>query len=295
MSSYIVLNTLTSKQNKHTMTLKKDVDTLEYRKLFGETIKNARKTASLTQREAAKKFGISPSYLSQIENGRLVTVSLENIYKISHITHIPFAYLLYLSKFLTVIPLQYDKRVSDILLKAENQSFKTLDDFQQVFHKELKEMSDKEQNYIFSFLEEAEFHKRETILSLYEQSEKNATFSKSIDDNTYDSMKEEVVEIQKEEIEGFNELLKKMPFELTKTFIENDLGHEVSFQVPAYKKEQINGTKITSYIPPEEALESFFDIENLLNLNSELLNFRGNKLTQKQKEQIIQFVKELLD
>lgn len=265
--------------------------------MFGETIKKARKATSFTQREVAKKVGISFSYLSQIENGRDVNVSPENIYKISRVMHIPFPYLLYLSDLDLHYKPQYNEHISNILSKNENHSFKTFNDFQKELNKELSELPYEKQKEIFSFLEEVEIYRRKIIQGLYEQLGKNASFSNnSVDSNDFfKNIKKEADEIQKEDIEGFNELLKKMPFELTKTYIENDLGHEVSFQVPAYKKKQINGTQITSYIPPEEALESFFDIENLLNLNSELLNFKGNKLTQKQKEQIIQFVKDMLD
>lgn len=41
-------------------------------KYYGSKIKNKRKKEKLTQEEASKKIGISRSYYSDIENGRVI-------------------------------------------------------------------------------------------------------------------------------------------------------------------------------------------------------------------------------
>ncbi len=136
-------------------------------KKMGEEIKKARSEASLTQREAAQKIGISHSYLSQIESGRDVNVSLENIYKIARVLDISFAYLLYLSDIVTQYKPNYDERIIPILKEKESgYIFSTFPDLKKVFPEEFKEIPHELQQELFFFLDEVKNIKESIIIEL---------------------------------------------------------------------------------------------------------------------------------
>lgn len=133
---------------------------------MGEEIKKARSEASLTQREAAQKIGISHSYLSQIESGREVNVSLENIYKIGYVLDISFAYLLYLSDINTNHKPKYDERILPIIKESDYISFSTFPDLKKIFPEEFKKLPHELLQEVFFFLDEAKGIKESILFEL---------------------------------------------------------------------------------------------------------------------------------
>lgn len=52
---------------------------------------------------------------------------------------------------------------------------------------------------------------------------------------------------------------------------------------------------MTSYIPPYKALGEFYNIENLLKLNPEMVNFKNRKLSSNDIEKILEKIEEMKD
>lgn len=70
---------------------------------IGQTILRIRKNKGIKQKELAKRAGITPTYLSQIENGQRIP-RLDTLEKISSEIEIPLAVLSFLSLDIQSIP-----------------------------------------------------------------------------------------------------------------------------------------------------------------------------------------------
>ncbi len=63
------------------------MDTPEYRKALGSTVKKARKKAKLTQLEVAEKLGVSTNHFAMFERGEVNTTS-DNLNKLEEILEV---------------------------------------------------------------------------------------------------------------------------------------------------------------------------------------------------------------
>lgn len=61
---------------------------------FGQTLKQLRRSQSVSQRELAEKSGIDFTYISKLENDRLPPPSAETILRISEVLKVPSEVLL---------------------------------------------------------------------------------------------------------------------------------------------------------------------------------------------------------
>lgn len=233
---------------------------------FGEAIKRGRKEKGLSLRSLARKINISHPYLSQLENGRTTNPSLQIIFKLATVLDMSLTYLMHLSG----IAIEgYKVTIPDELLPA----------FRSTNYSVLK------YNSAFGSFEEYKVS----------QMQNGVKFDSEEKLNSYKNFYEQLLKIN--EIEKDLRNMANLALKISdhdneyKEFtykIDGTHKHTLTFEVPAYKTEKIGDNDFTSYIPPEKALESFFDIENLLNLNPEHLNFRGKKLTNNEKERLIQ-------
>lgn len=239
---------------------------------FGSAIKRARIEKGLSLRETARRVGISHAYLSQLENGRTSNPSLTIVFKLAEELDVSFAYLMYLSG----VPIgEFKVTIPEEMLPAL----------------QLSNINYIENNESLSSFEE--FKKAQIQKGIALDTPEDLEESKKI----YDQLLK-VIEIENDlrsmallslKINDYDNDYKEFHYEIDDTY-----KHTFKFEVPAYKTDKIGGTEFTNYIPPEKALESFFDVENLLNLNPELLNFRGRKITNDERDRIIKSIESIL-
>lgn len=248
---------------------------------FGEKLKTLRRGKGLSIRELAKRSNVSNAYLSQLENGKTKNPSYEIIGKIAKGLNISSKELLNMSDSVFTESLDGND--------LSYTSIKEMDDKQRLDFGELFKSNRKYHN-----LDLADISSKTGIplneLDLLEQGKLNRNLTELESINLLENFKGFEFSI----INGhnkFNELLQKMPFKLTKEFMKMP-GHEITFDLPSYEEVTINSAKFTSYVPPEKAIETFFEIENLLYLNLEALNFRGKKISKEQIEKIINLLTE---
>jgi transcriptional regulator with XRE-family HTH domain len=61
---------------------------------FGEALRDARRTAGISQRELAERAGVDFSYISKIENGRVPPPAADTVVKLCEIIGVPAEELL---------------------------------------------------------------------------------------------------------------------------------------------------------------------------------------------------------
>ncbi|GLC88217.1 helix-turn-helix domain-containing protein [Lysinibacillus piscis] len=237
---------------------------------FGDVISNARKEKKLTLREAAKQIGISHPYLSQLEKNKNKKPSLEILYKIAYELNISFAYLILLSEIdIGYTANQFTKEALEFIKERKNNDFQMQQEFPH-------DLNVKENPLIaldtFNYLETAEELKESIRQNLLKGALKNLSNYKLEEENSF-----------------------KNP--LLKNFQDSGgtVNHKITFDIPAYKSSTIDGITFTTYIPPDEAKENFFNIEHLLELNFDLLHYRGKKITREQKERLLQSLKSIME
>lgn len=257
---------------------------------FGEVISNARREKKLTLREAAKRVGISHPYFSQLEKNKNRNPSLNVLYKIAYELDTSFAYLMLLSDI--EIGYTIEKFNDSDLEFIKNQKNNVLDcsNYAEFLIKYKNDFDLKERpmgiSNVFNYLEAIEAMKKEI------KKEMLSSALKSLNTFESDSITEgfqKPIETSKKQ----DELVFKSP--LLKQFKEagGEINHKIEFILPAYKSETSDGVTFTSFIPIEEAVSSFYDIENFLLLNNEI-NYKGKKLSTKDKEQILSEINKII-
>ncbi|AMO32501.1 helix-turn-helix transcriptional regulator [Lysinibacillus sphaericus] len=254
---------------------------------FGEVISNARKEKKLTLREAAKRIGISHPYLSQLEKNKNKNPSFEILYKIAYELDVSFGYLNLLADIDTgftvdsfnASQLQLIKDLKNESLKCKNYN-ELLEMYSSYFETEDSKSGGE---YLFNFFvttEEIKNNIKNQLLSMALKDLKNYEPNWMPEGH------------QTSVVSGKNDDEKVFMNPLVKEFEESggDITHKITFALPAYQSSTEDGITRTQYIPFEKAEETFFDIEKLLNLNSELLNFRGRKLTNEEKQRLIKSI-----
>jgi len=87
-------------------------------KIIGKKIKEMRKNAGITQEQLSEYAGMTPNFISLLENGRK-KASIETLYKISKALNTPFPKLFDLTSITTkkkTVKSSYDKKL-EILMK----------------------------------------------------------------------------------------------------------------------------------------------------------------------------------
>ncbi|MEQ6050175.1 helix-turn-helix domain-containing protein [Lysinibacillus capsici] len=235
---------------------------------FGEAIKRGREEKKLSLRGLAKSINISHPYLSQLENGKTTNPSLQIVFKLAEALDMSLAYLIHLSGI----------EVNGFHFTLPDEM---LPDFQLTNYSILKQHNtmDSFENFVES--------QRQLGINI-DTPEKVDSYRKTYEqllkingiENDFRYMANLALKIK-----DHNNDYQEFNYE-----IDDSYKHSIKFEVPAYKTEIIGNSEFTNYVPPEKALQSFFDIENLLDLNSELLNFRGRKITNDEKQRIVQSI-----
>lgn len=248
---------------------------------FGKVVREKRKERGLSLRELARRTGVSHPYLSQLENEKNKNPSLEIVIKLSSELDISLSRLLELAGIDTT---NYDSEIPTNMLSLMNQlNNKELTDIQK-FNEELDETINK----VADLNENGDFNNwQKKLKEIKEILPKKIARSKKIEDD--------LVNILTKKVKA-NPLI--TPFSISESNINNEQhqkSHTICFDLPAYKKEAVQGGIMTSYIPPYKALGEFYNIENLLKLNPEMVNFKNRKLSSNDIEKILEKIEEMKD
>lgn len=237
---------------------------------FGEAIKEARIRRKISLRELARRIGISHPYLSQLENNHNNNPSLEIIVKLSNELGISLHHLISLSNInLEDYKFTINNDVLGLLNQTNNRDLSNLLSLE----KDLKESIERISNM---------------------ESIGNDDWNKSMIvrlSEILNELPEKIIASQKLEKEFTDIVSSKV--EVTNK--HNNKNHTLEITIPAYKVEKINDATLTSYIPPDKALESFFDIEKLFKQDKISLNYKGRKLTDNDLIKILAKIEEIKD
>ncbi|GAB4159365.1 MAG: hypothetical protein Tsb0033_13800 [Winogradskyella sp.] len=112
---------------------------------IGTTLKEARKNLTLTLRQVEEMSGISNAYLSQLENGKIKSPSVNVLSKLSSIYRVPLKQLLIKAN---IIESEKAKKEEDNLNFAQRVAFSSED------------LSDDERKEVLRYLEYIKTHRK---------------------------------------------------------------------------------------------------------------------------------------
>ncbi|MGA3678233.1 helix-turn-helix domain-containing protein [Lysinibacillus agricola] len=276
---------------------------------FGEVLRNYRETKNMSLSELHRKTGVSQPYLSQLESGKKPSKKI--IFKIlwGLCEDEPKEFIGMYGILMDVAGYEVKPEQKEILEKA------------MIEYSTLSREIDYIEAQIALFQNELKWWERENLDPRIDTAGKNKVIDKLEKLVSESAIRKEKLQTLKIQIDQCSKLDRKLEKELEKTLVEiskirenyknnfkiegftykNDLENEFAhkekhvfnFEIPAYRDTSIEHGTFSSYIPPDEALEYFFNVENLLKLNPTMLNFKGIKLTESDVQNILKKIEEM--
>ncbi len=291
-------------------------------KNFGEEIKTARMYNKLTIREAAKRMGLSHSYLSQIENNKRSIPSPEVIKKISVGLNTDYYYLLsvagynneayktlsFLNKLIDEAPEEFK---IDFMKKHDPHIRKLIENRRKLNDKlPNPEVSIRFPNTFFINAEVHDYLRLMRLnkkLSNKEMAEKlgikEEQYIKMESKMTYSSLELEQYSTRLGEIFGVEEFKDWLLFVFTETpnqnFVDDytpeDVMKEITVTVPSVVKKYDSDGKVFFQSYNEDQLrQNFSKLEHILS-DDRLLTYYGRVLTSKDKQKILRMMEILFE